>query len=321
MDTLTHTLIGVGMANAFFRRRVGPAAVPILAIASNLPDVDALVHLTGDPTAILLRRTFGHSLFLLPVWCALLTWVMGRFYPKIPRRTLYGLIVLGAGVHLLFDLVNSFGVVLLWPLSDWRPELSMIFIIDLTLTGLLLFPLLLCIPKAMRPLLMTLSRLSMACVIVYVLFCGVNRYLAAEVLAAEAGHLARPPDFAYVFPEPLGPHRWRGVLREGDTYRLYLIHSLTGVIEARGEVKTRSHDPAVKQVRETPLARRLEWFFKAPVWEVGDASGTDRSRTVSVTDLRFTTLVIDGAPSFIYRFRIEDSGRIEGPRSIFFGSE
>ncbi|MBI4715240.1 MAG: hypothetical protein HY760_04780 [Nitrospirae bacterium] len=40
-DTVTHTLIGVGLGNAFFRRRIGPPALVILAVASNLPDVDA----------------------------------------------------------------------------------------------------------------------------------------------------------------------------------------------------------------------------------------------------------------------------------------
>ena len=67
MDPVTHTLVGAGMANAFFRRRVGPEAIPILALASNLPDIDAVVHLTGDPAALLWRRSFGHSLFTIPV--------------------------------------------------------------------------------------------------------------------------------------------------------------------------------------------------------------------------------------------------------------
>ncbi|PYS96581.1 MAG: hypothetical protein DMF50_04130, partial [Acidobacteria bacterium] len=66
MDPVTHTLVGVAMANALFRRRIGPESVPILAIASNLPDLDAAVHLTGSPAALLMRRTFGHSLFLVP---------------------------------------------------------------------------------------------------------------------------------------------------------------------------------------------------------------------------------------------------------------
>ncbi len=79
MDPLTHTLVGVGLANGLFRHRVGPAAVPILAIAANLPDVDTIVHITGDPAALLLRRTFGHSILMAPVWLLLLAVVLVAF--------------------------------------------------------------------------------------------------------------------------------------------------------------------------------------------------------------------------------------------------
>ena len=99
---MTHTLIGVGMANAFFRRRVGPESVIILAIASNLPDVDAVVHLTGDPTAILMRRTFGHSIFTFPLWSMALALILQRFYPHLSLRTLFGLSILGCVIHVFF---------------------------------------------------------------------------------------------------------------------------------------------------------------------------------------------------------------------------
>src|SRR5437899_2768976 len=204
MDPVTHTLVGVVMANAFFRRRIGPESVPILAIASNLPDLDAVVHLTGDPGAVLMRRTFGHSLFLVPFWAFLLALALRRRYSRPGIRALFALCLLGAAVHLFFDLINSFGVVLLWPFSAWRPELALVFIIDFVLTGLLALPLLLAWARRMRPHLAALSRLSLACVALYLLICGAGRARAATLLAPEA----RGADFAYVFPEPLGPQRW-----------------------------------------------------------------------------------------------------------------
>ncbi|HET6464271.1 MAG TPA: metal-dependent hydrolase, partial [Nitrospiria bacterium] len=220
MDPVTHTLVGVGMANAFFRKRIGPPAVPVLALASNLPDIDAVVHLTGDPTAILMRRTFGHSVFLLPLWSLCLALILRRFYPQVGFGRLFGLTLLGAFVHLFFDLVNSFGVVLLWPFSDWRPELAIIFIIDLILTGLLAAPLLLSVFRRLRPHLVLMSRIAMAGVAVYILFCEGNRMIARQALASESAQLTPRPEFSYVFPEPLGPHRWRGVVRTGDRYSI-----------------------------------------------------------------------------------------------------
>src|SRR5438093_10187550 len=311
MDNVTHTLLGVGLANAFYRRRIGREAVPILAIASNLPDLDALVVLTGDPRSVLLRRTFGHSLLLLPLWVLLLALIFRRVYPRHGLRALLGMCALGAGLHLLLDLVNSFGVVLLWPLSDWRPELATVFIVDLYLTGLLALPLLLCLPRSLRSDLAGLSRASLLVVMVYLLFCGGNRWLAERTLAREAAALGSPPSFSYVFPEPLGPHRWRGVLRHADTYRLYLIHSLTGEAEKRGEVKSRLEDQAVQAARASPLGIRLERFFKAPVWEVSKPASPVEVRA---RDLRFSSLVLGREPVFVFSFRVTPGGQVREER-------
>ena len=307
MDNITHTLVGVTLANGFYRQRVGKAAVPILAIASNLPDLDALVVLSGDPRSVLLRRTFGHSLLLLPIWVLLLTWIFRRFFPQLPFRTILGLTALGAGLHLLFDLVNSFGVVLLWPISQWRPELATVFIIDLTLTALLALPLLLCLPKSRRRSLPGLSRISILAVAGYLLFCGGNRWLAERPLARKAASLTPAPGFSYVFPEPLGPLRWRGVIRQGDIYHLSLIHSLTGKLEARGDVATSLGDPAVQAVLATEPGQRLERFFKAPVWEVGQHNPGAR---VTASDLRFRSLVLNRDPVFVFAFQVTPAGEV-----------
>jgi inner membrane protein len=316
MDPVTHTLVGVGLANAFFRKRIGPPAVPVLALASNLPDIDAVVHLTGDPTAILMRRTFGHSVFLLPLWSLGLGLILRRFYPQLGFGRLFGLTLLGAFLHLFFDLVNSFGVVLLWPFSDWRPELAIVFIIDLILTGLLAAPLLLAVFSRLRPHLVLMSRIAMIGVAVYILFCEGNRMIARQALASESAQLTPRPDFSYVFPEPLGPHRWRGVVRTGNIYRIYLIQTLSDRIELIGQENTAISQPAVELARATALGRRLEWFFKAPVWTVEEnialasRSGNDPV-VVSVYDLRFHSAVINRGNIFVFRFRVFPDGRVE----------
>jgi len=307
VDNVTHTLVGVCLANAFYRRRFDRAAVPILAVASNLPDLDAAVVLSGDARSVLMRRTFGHSLLLLPLWIILLALILRHFYPRLRLAPILGMCALGAGVHLLFDLVNSFGVVLLWPLSDWRPELATVFILDLYLTTLLALPLLLCAARSRRARLERFSRVSLLAVGVYLLCCMGSRLLAERALAREAQSLHPRPEFAYVFPEPLGPHRWRGVLRVGNTYHLYLIHSFSGRIEPRGEASSRLDDPAVQAARATPLGHRLERFFKAPVWEV---SRNSHATTVSARDLRFSSLVLDRGSVFIFRFTVSSAGEV-----------
>jgi inner membrane protein len=307
MDPVTHTLCGVALGNALFRRRAGPAAVPILALASNLPDLDAVVHLSFSPTAVLMRRTFGHSVFLVPLWSLALAWILGRRYRHLRLGALFGMVLTGAAVHLFFDLINSFGVVLLWPLSPARPELAWVFIIDLVLTGLLLLPLLLAAAPRLRPHLVMLSRVALAAVAAYLAFCGGCRAEAAHLLArqqaAGAGAVtsgaaapgAEPP-FSYVFPEPLGPHRWRGVVRHGDRYDLFLVRPLARVVEPRGSVQSDLDDPLVRDARATLFGRRLDQFFKAPVWQVRHEAPAGSQ--VVAWDLRFKSLIVDRGPIF-----------------------
>jgi inner membrane protein len=316
MDPVTHTMVGVGMANALFRNKFGPSSVTVLALASNLPDIDAAVHLTGDPAAVLMRRTFGHSVFLLPIWSLLLALILRSFFPGLGFIPLFGLTLLGAFVHLVFDLVNSFGVVLFWPFDMWRPEWAIVFIIDFFLTGLLIAPLVISLFRGTRSHLVPISRIAMIAVAFYLLFCGANRLLAREALDAASERLGTPVEFSYVFPEPLGPLRWRGVARNGANYRIYLIHTLSNKIEYLGQDRTAVGDPAVELVRKTQRGRRLEWFFKAPVWKVERDLATaepsrDRPVAVSVYDLRFRPAVIGSKAFFVFRFNVFPDGRVE----------
>jgi len=318
VDPVTHTLTGVTAANGWFRRRIGPEAVPILAVAANLPDLDGASYLGGGPYALILRRTFGHSIFLIPVWCALFALAAGWIFPRLRFRTRFALALFGCAMHLLFDLINSFGVVVLWPFSDWRPELAIVFIVDFVLTGLLAAPLLLALSKRLRPRLAALSRASCAAVVLYLALCGLSRaramqFLDANVEAAPAyapGESVRaghgPPEFSYVFPEPLGPHRWRGVVRDDDLYRLYLIDSIRGSVERVEEMRTFDDDPRVASAKRSPVGAKLDRFFKAPVWTVTE--GSDGAATVSVSDLRFRTLVLHRKAIFEYVFRVREGG-------------
>lgn len=303
MDPVTHTLVGVGMARAFFHRKVGPESAVVLALASNVTDIDVLVHLTADPAAITLRRTFGHSVFALPFWSLALAGLLKLKYTRQSLATLFALSLLGAGVHVFFDLINSFGVDVLWPLIPWRPELAIVFIIDLMLFGLLAAPWLVCQPRAMRPHLERACRISLALVALYVLFCFANRELAKRTLARQ--DQGAPADFSYVFPEPLGPHRWRGVLRENGLYKVFMIYSLENRAELKAEIATAHGQAPVEALRRTPQGRRLEAFFKAPVWE---AQGDGSAR---VYDLRFRSLVLSRRVPFDYLLKPLPGGAAE----------
>src|SRR5262249_17446850 len=110
-----------------------------------------------------------------------------------------------------------------------------------------------------------------------------------------------PPSFSYLFPEPLGPHRWRGVLRQEDRYRLYLVDSLSGRADLKMEIRTEENEPRIHDARKSEWGRRLEAFFKPPVWQARDGAA-------AVYDLRFASLVLPREPVFTFRLRFNGAG-------------
>lgn len=304
MDPLTHTLTGLVTAEAFLKKKLGRETVPLLALAANLPDLDVLAHVTADPAAITWRRSFGHSVFAFPLWAAALATLAKWRWPRFKWWTLYGLCLLGCCLHVFFDLVNSFGVMALWPFSGYRPELSIVFIIDLTLTAILAAPYLAYLNKAWRPDIRKVFRVSAAGAAVYVLFCAGSR-LRAELLLSEKETVAgAKADFSYVFPEPFGAHRWRGVVRHGGLYRVYLIENFGGRVSLKSEVVTQE-GPDIAAAKDSSLGRRLTGFFKAPVWQVVDGPA---GREVRAYDLRFRSLLLSRRGIFEFAFPAANPG-------------
>jgi hypothetical protein len=138
------------------------------------------------------------------------------------------------------------------------------------------------------------------------MLCGLNRAWALQALAKVT---TKPVDFSYVFPEPLGPHRWHGITRRGDLYQEFLIHSFSGVCEPRGEVITHIGDRAVVKARQSEFAQKIEWFFKAPVWTVERRSS--EGVEVSVHDLRFQSFVLNRRGSFRFRMLVRRDGSVD----------
>lgn len=237
--------------------------------------------------------------------CLLLAWLARMRYPRQPLGRLFGLALLGAAVHVGFDLVNSYGVMLLHPFTRQRWELGCVFIIDLALWAILLGMVL--APKlgAGRE-----RAAKAACVLTaaYLATTFGLRTRAESLLGHAHDHdHAAAPDFAYVFPEALGPHRFRGVHRHGKTWELWRIHALAGRTELVATERTDPDHRAVRAVRSSPAGRTLETFWKAPVWTV---SGTD----VLVRDLRFTSTVLPRLRSpFTFRFTVSANGDVRGP--------
>ena len=156
MDTITHGIAGALIGKAFCG---GDSMFPVkpmsgtrittwaLMLGAIFPDSDIFRDMfSRDPLLIITwHRSYTHSLLLLPIFALALAgitrWIAKRFLWEAPSyAALTGVYAIGIASHILLDLVTTFGTMVWSPLSWSRPAWDLIFIVDFTLTGILLIP-------------------------------------------------------------------------------------------------------------------------------------------------------------------------------------
>lgn len=156
MDTITHgiagALIGKALLNgddlftmrAMSQRRIVAWSTMLGAI---FPDADTFRDMLSHNELLVItwHRSITHSLLSLPIWALLLAaltrWIVRwRKWDAPSFAALTGIYAVGILSHILMDLITSFGT-MVWSPFDWsRPAWDLIFIVDFTLTGILLVP-------------------------------------------------------------------------------------------------------------------------------------------------------------------------------------
>jgi membrane-bound metal-dependent hydrolase YbcI (DUF457 family) len=157
MDTITHGIAGALIGKAIFRgedmfashhpMNRGRVITWSLMLGAIFPDSDVFRDIfSSDPLLVITwHRSITHSLVLLPLWALLLAAVTRAFAnsrkweaPSFAALSaIYGVGILS---HILLDLVTSFGTMIWSPLKWSRPAWDFVFIVDFTLTAILLVP-------------------------------------------------------------------------------------------------------------------------------------------------------------------------------------
>lgn len=156
MDTITHGIAGALIGKAMFRGDDMLALRPMsrgriitwsLMLGAIFPDSDTFRETFSSNELLILtwHRSVTHSLVCLPVFAlalaALTHWyTRWRKWDAPSFAALTGIYAIGLLSHILLDLVTSFGTMIWSPLKWSRPAWDVIFIIDFTLTAILLVP-------------------------------------------------------------------------------------------------------------------------------------------------------------------------------------
>ena len=289
MDNLCHTLVGAALGEAGLKRRTrfGNAT---LMIASNLPDIDVLVFATGTPS-VAFRRGWTHGILADALLPLLLTGVMlfvasrrASTSPQSSVRPMQLLLLsyIGVILHVLMDLLNTYGVRLLMPFSQRWFYGDVLFIIDPWLwlalaTGVSL---------SVRRRAPNWSRASLAVAAAYVLAMMVSaRASRAEIIDRWQQVEGRPPQALMVGPIPVTPLQRQLIIDGGDRYETGMFTWQPRNIRFDADdVPKNDTDPRVLVARKAPNIRAFLIWSRFPFWTLDPVEGGTR---VTVGDMRF----------------------------------
>ena len=124
MDPVTHALTCVALGRAGLNR-ITRAATPMLLVCGLIGDLDWMTRFGSAASFLRGHRTATDSVpvaVLIAVAIAAAFWLAGRRYSSFAVGMVRALAIcaIGSGTHLLLDLVDDYGVKLLWPFrSKW----------------------------------------------------------------------------------------------------------------------------------------------------------------------------------------------------------
>jgi inner membrane protein len=225
MEPVTHALTSIALGRAGLNR-ITRAATPMLLVSGLIADVDWVTRLGGAATFLRGHRTITHSLVGTAAIIAAVAascWLIGRKYPRFAVGIFPALAIcaIGAGVHLLLDMLNGYGVKLLWPFSPKWYAWDLADSVDSWILFFLLAGLL--IPELFRLVLEEIGskpkrhgRQRGAIVgLVFVALVIAGRLYAhqrAIALLDSREYRGQTPLVVAAFPKPSNPLVWSGVV-------------------------------------------------------------------------------------------------------------
>lgn len=225
MEPVTHALTSIALGRAGLNK-ITRAATPMLLVSGLLADVDWITRLGGAAAFLRGHRTVTHSLIgtiAVVATVAAISWFAGRKYSTfaVGISPALAICTVGAGAHLFLDLLNGYGVKLLWPFSPKWYAWDLVDGVDSWILFFLLAGLL--TPELFRLVLEEIgskpkrhSRQRGAIVgLLFVALVIAGRAFAhqrAIALLDSREYLGQTPLEIAAFPRPSNPFLWSGVV-------------------------------------------------------------------------------------------------------------
>jgi inner membrane protein len=297
LDNLTHSLVGLFLARAGFRR-VTAYGTAVMVVAANAPDIDVISWFWGRPAWLHWHRNITHSLVGVPFMAllsvALVALVCRR--QKVRWGPAFLIALAGVASHLLLDLTNVYGVRLLLPFSGHWTHWDTTPVVDYIIWAILLL-------GVIAP---ALSRLvgseigetvrgkgGAGWAVTALLLLSVYDY-TRSVLHRRATNIMDSHIYNRLAPRRVGafptanPLVWRGMAELSNAYVEVPVDLLANFHPADAVTYYKPpRTPAMQAAMATYPFQMLLEFVQYPIWATQPA--TEGGTRVSLIDLRFGT--------------------------------
>ncbi len=272
MDPVTHAVIGMAVSKATGNgiSLTDPVSMCIIAGAM-FPDIDIVLQKWGDYVYLKNHRGLTHSIFGLAVSSVLIAIVMGKIFHYPDVFALFWWSLLGCASHTAFDILNSYGAKLLWPLTNKKFSMGLLTTFDPVFFGSLV---------GFTAGTGMLQKVSLTIFLVYLAARMLLRFRAKRDLRTE---FAEDFDRIYLLPSMIGVFRWHFVLEKPDCNIIgekKLFNPAVNIIK----VMDRNQDSDVDRAMLSPLGQFFREF--TPVFHVGCEKNGDVTKYI-FTDMRY----------------------------------
>ena len=298
MDPLTHIVVSIAASRAGLNK-VSRLATPMLVVAGAAGDLDWFTALAGPRAFLVGHRTITDSLCgaaAIAILTALIFTVATRTHSSSPINFSRALCVcaIGAVLHVLFDLTNSYGVKLFWPFNEkWYALDSVaqfdVIILAILAAGILLPMLFRLVGEEIGAQKRTKGVFSAVFAFVLVFaYVGARCVLhdRAVTLINSRLYNGAPPIAVGAFPDSPSPFHWAGV-----------IVTESNLLRAEVPIFIGTYDPfaarlfykpeesrALDTARASSTANLFLSFARFPRAHV---EHNDRGYHIEITDMRF----------------------------------
>ncbi len=285
MDTITHGLIGTLGSKTGYYQNFGKIATYSFLFGSVFPDIDVIVAVLGPDFTLRYHRGITHSLIAVPLFSILVMFITGFIFKTREYKKIYPMVLLGMYSHIFFDLITSYGTVAFDPISIKRYNWNLVFILDPFIT----------LP-VIAGLIISYKRRTLALKTSIIIFLFLSSYLITCFLVKEYNKdrlisLAKANNLQVekldIYPRPLAPFLWLGVIETKDSFYRAMISSLSKDSLVLETYSKSDMNDFVDSARLHRVAKNYYWFADFPV---ATYIKSGEEHIVEIYDLRFRML-------------------------------